>query len=170
MRVSCSWYLWQGWNDQVTVCLIIKSEFWEYRTRFDSKHFGGFFGMIIVFKVTHLWHPQKSDQQMSPAPPSHFQHPQKWTIDLMFKITESANTWQLLRTPLATPLLCKHHKCMFSFWFFKVWSATCLNANEILNFMKIQLSCLLSSYQRNQAYISNWISYFLNNFLVSLCQ
>ena len=112
-------------------------------------------------KVTNKW---------ALPPPSHFQHPQKWTIDLMFKITESANTWQLLRTPLATPLLCKHHKCMFSFWFFKVWSATCLNANEILNFMKIQLSCLLSSYQRNQAYISNWISYFLNNFLVSLCQ
>ena len=58
---------------------------------------------------------------------------------------------------------------MFPFWFFKVWSVTCLNANEISNFMKIQSSYLLSSYQRSQAYISNYISYFLN-VLVSLCQ
>ena len=83
--------------------------------------------------------------------PSHFHHLQKWAIDLLFKIIESANTWQILRSPLPTLLLCRHHKCMFPFWFFKVWSVTCLNANEILNFMKIQSSYLLSSYQRNQA-------------------
>ena len=69
----------------------------------------------------------------------------------MFKIMKSANTWQFLRTSLPAPRLCRHHKCMFLFWLFKVWSVTCLNANEILNFMKIQSSYLLSNYQRNQA-------------------
>ena len=125
-----------------------------------------FFCMIIVFEVTHIWRPQK----MTNTWPSHFHHPQKWTIDLMFKIMKSANTWKFLRTPLPIPVLCRHHKCMFSFWFLKVWSVACLNANEILNFMKIQSSYLLLSYQRNQALISNYISSFLNNFLVSLCQ
>ena len=81
---------------------------------------------------------------------------------------ESGNTWQISRTH--TPLLCGRHKCMFPFYFFKVWSVTCLNAYEILNFMEIQSSYLLLSYQRNKAYISHYISYFLNNFLVSLCQ
>ena len=90
----------------------------------------------------------KNGQQITlPLPPSL----KKWAIDLLFKIMKSTNTWQLLRTPLSSPLLCRLHKCMFSFCFFKVWSVTCLNANEILNFMKIQSSYLLSSYQRNQA-------------------
>ena len=128
-----------------------------------------FFNIIIVFEVTHLRRPQKMTNKW----PSHFQQPQKWIIDLMFIIMESTNTWQFLRIPLPTlptAPLCRHHTCKFLFWFFKVWSVTCLNANEILNFMKIQSSYLLSSYQRNQALISNYISYFLNNFLVSLCQ
>ena len=55
------------------------------------------------------------------------------------------------KNPLPTPLLCRYHNGMCLFWLFKVWSVTCLNANEILNFMKIQSSYLLSSYQRNQA-------------------
>ena len=83
--------------------------------------------------------------------PSHFHHPQKWSINLLFKIMESENTWQILRTPLPTPLLCRQHKCMLPFWFFKVWSVTYLIENEILNFVKIQSSYLPSSYQRNQA-------------------
>ena len=113
--------------------------------RFDSKQF--FLDIIIVFEVTHLWHPQKMDDKW----PSHFYYPQKLAIDLLFKIMESANTWQILRTPpLPTSLLFRHDKCMFLFWFFKVWSVTCLNANGILDFMKIQSSYLLSSYQRNQ--------------------
>ena len=41
---------------------------------------------------------------------------------------------------------------------------------KLWTFIKIQSSYLLSSYQRNQALISNYISYFLNNFLVSLYQ
>ena len=49
------------------------------------------------------------------------------------------------------PLLCRHHKCKFPFWFFKGWYVTSLTANEILDFMKIQSSYLLSSYERNQA-------------------
>ena len=75
-----------------------------------------------------------------------------------------------MRAPLPTLLLCRHHKCMFPFWFFNFFSVTCLNANEILNFMKVQSSYLLSNYQRNQAYVSNYNSHFLNNFLGSLCQ
>ena len=77
-------------------CLIIKLKFWEYRTRFDSKHL---FFCIIVFEVTHLWRPQKMTNKW----PSHFHHPQKWTIDLMFKIMKSANTRQFLRTPSPPP-------------------------------------------------------------------
>ena len=125
--------------------LKLNLKFREYRTRFFSKHF--FCCIIIVFEVTHIWRPQK----MTNTWPSHFHHPEKSTIDLMFKIMKSANTWQFLRTPLPAPLLCGHHKYMYLFWFFKVWSVTCLNANEILNCMKIQSSFLLSNYQRNQA-------------------
>ena len=99
--------------------------------RFDSKHF--LLYIIFVFDITHLWHPQKMANKWL----SHFHHPQKWTIHLLFKIMESANTRQILRTKLPIPLLCRHHKCMFHFWFFKIWAVTCLNANEILNFMKI---------------------------------
>ena len=57
-----------------------------------------------------------------------------------------------------TPLLCGRHKCMFPFWFFKVWSVTCLNANEILNFMKIQSSYLLLSYKKKTKLIFPTIS------------
>ena len=101
---------------------------------------------IFVFEVTHFITSTKNGRKW----PSHFHLPQKWVIDLLFKIMESANTCQILRTPLPAPLLCRHHKCMFLFWFFKVWSVTCLNANGILDFVKIQSSYLLSSYQINQ--------------------
>ena len=59
-------------------------------------------------------------------------------------------TWQILKKTLYTPILCRYHKCMFPFCHFKVCSVTCLNGNEILDFMKIKSSYLLSSYQRNQ--------------------
>ena len=59
-----------------------------------------FFCIIIVFEVTHIWRPQKMTNKW----PSHFHHPQKWTIDLMFKIMKSTNTWQFLRTPSQPPL------------------------------------------------------------------
>ena len=98
--------------------------------------------------------------------PSHFHHPQKWTIDLLFKITESENTWKILRNPLPTHLLCRYHKCMFPFWFFKVWSVTCLNANEILVWILWKFSqviCCPGIKETKEAYISNYISYFLNN-------
>ena len=98
--------------------------------------------------------------------PSHFHHPQKWTIDLLFKIMESENTWQILRNPLPTPLLCRYHKCMFPFWFFKVWSVTCLNANEILVWILWKFSQVIfcpGIKETKEAYISNYISYFLNN-------
>ena len=72
---------------------------------------------------------------------------------------ESANTCQILRAPLPTPF-CADINVRFLSGFYKVWSVICLNANEILNFMKIQSSYVLLSYQRHQAYISNYISYF----------
>ena len=123
-----------------------------------------FFCIIIVFEVTHIWRLQK----MTSTWPSHFHHPQKWTIDLMFKIMKSANTWQFLRTSLPTPLLCRHHKCVFLFWLFKVCSVTSLNANGIFNFMKIQSSYFCQTIKETkQAYIFNYVSYFLNNFLLS---
>ena len=76
--------------------------------------------------------------------------------------SSTANMWQISRTP--QPLLCRRHKCMFPFWFFKVWSVTCLNANEILNFMKIKSSYLLLRHQRNQGYNSNYFCYFWTTF------
>ena len=141
---GCSWYLWQGWNDKLPYVLELNKNFWNIGRVLILNIF---LNIIIVFEVTHLRHPPK----MANKWPSHFHHPQKLAIDLLFKIMESANTWQILRTHLPTHFLCRHHKCMFPFWFFKVWSVTCLNANEILNFMKIQSSYLLSSYQRKQA-------------------
>ena len=128
-----------------------------------------FFDVIIVFVVTHLWRPQKMANKL----PSHFHHPQKWRIDLLFKIMESENTWKILRNPLPTPLLCRHHKCMFPFWFFKVWSVPCLNANQILIWFLWKFSHVIfcqAIKETKQAYISKYISYFLNNFLASLCQ
>ena len=162
---GCSWQLWQGWNDQVTLCLIIKLKFWEYRTHFDSKHL--FFSYYYCLWCHPFTASTKNDLQMNfPLPPS----AKRNNRYLLFKIMESENTCQILRTPLPTPTLLWRHKCTFPFSFFKVWSVTCLNANEMLNFMKIQSSYVLSSYQRNQAYISNYISYFLINFFVILCQ
>ena len=95
---------------------------------------GGYY--YCLWSQSYIWHPQK----MANKWPARFHHSQKWTTDLLFKIMESANTWQILRTHLPTHFLCRHHKCMFPFWFFKVWSVTCLNANEILTFIKIQSS------------------------------
>ena len=105
--------------------------------------------------------------------PSHFHKPQKWTIDLLFKIMESKNTWQILRNPLPTPLLYRYHKCMFPFWFFKIWSVTCLNTNGILILILWKFSQFIfcqAIKETKQVYISYYISYFLNNFLVTLCQ
>ena len=51
------------------------------------------------------------------------------------KTAESPQTWQISITLYS--LFCGRRKCMFPFSFFKVWSIKCLNANEILNFVKI---------------------------------
>ena len=128
--------------------------------RFDSKQF--FLDIIIVFEVTHLWYPEK----MANKWPSRFHHPQKWTIGLLFKIMESTNTWH----PLPTLLLCGHHKRMFPFWFFKVWSVTYLQMKFWILWKFSQVIFCQAIKETKQAYISNYISYFLNNFLVSLCQ
>ena len=125
--------------------LKLNLKFWEHRMSFDSKLF------LLLYYYCVWGHPYMTSTKMTNTWPSHFHHPEKLTIDLMFKIMKSANTWQFWRTPLPAPLLCRHHKYMFLFWFFKVWSVTCLNANQILNCMKIQSSFLLSNYQRNQA-------------------
>ena len=60
--------------------------------------------------VLDLW----GQQKMTPYPV----HPQKWTIDLLFKnnkiyslkTIESTNTWQISRPPPFLP--CARHKCM----------------------------------------------------------
>ena len=163
---ACSWHLCQGWNDEGKVCLIITFKILDISDAFWFQTFV-FFCIIIVFEVTHIWRPQK----MTITWPSHFHHPQKWTIDLMFKIMKSISTWQVLRTPLPTPLLCRHHKCMFLFWFFKVWSVTCLNANEFWILWKFnQIIFCQTIKETKQTYIFNHVRDFLNNIFSSLCQ
>ena len=127
-----------------------KLKFRKYWTRFDSKHLLFF----ILFFLRSPMTSAKNEQQMTPPP---LPLSAKWTKDLLFKKNG-------IRKHVT------NFKCMIPFWFFKVWFVICLNANEVLNFMKIQSSYLLLSYRRNQAYISYYIKYFLNNFLVSLCQ
>ena len=118
----------------VKLCLMIKLKFWEYKTRFDSKHF-------IFFWYYHcLWgHPFMASTK-------------KWPTN-----DPPTSTIRQTRAKFEEPPFCVD-KCSFTFRFFKVWSVTYLNVNEILNFMKIQSSYVLPSYQRNQAYISNYIS------------
>ena len=122
-----------------------------------------FFDIIIVFEVTHLWHPHKTINKWPPQ----FHHLQKW--NLLIKKSGIRKHLAIFKNSKHTPFLYGRHKCMFPFWFFKIWSITCLNANEVLNFMKIQSDYLLLTYQRNQAYFSHYISYFLKNLLI-LCQ
>ena len=112
------------------------------------------FAFFILFFLRSPMTSNKNEQQMTPPP---LPLSAKWTKDLLFKKNG-------IRKHVT------NFKCMIPFWFFKVWFVICLNANEVLNFMKIQSSYLLLSYRRNQAYISYYIKYFLNNFLVSLCQ
>ena len=120
------------------VCLIIKFKTLGVSDVFWFQTFG-FFCIIIVFEVTHIWRPKT----MTNTWPSHFHHLQKWTIDLVFKIMKSANRWQFLRTPLPTPLLCRHHKCMFLFCFF--WSLVFHMSECKLNFEFYENSVKLSS-------------------------
>ena len=112
-----------------------------------------FFYITIVFEVIHLWHPQKMTNKWPPSPSSTI-HKNEQIYCL--KRIESANTRQTSRSP--HPLVCERHKCVFPFWFFKIWPVTCLKANEILNFIKIQLSYLLLSYQKNTKLIFPTIS------------
>ena len=110
----------------------------------------------------------KNDQQIHPppqpppAPPTSIirKNEQIYCLERV----ESAKYVTNFKNLTPTPLLCGHHKCMFLFRFFKVWSVTRLNVNEILNFMKIQSNYLLLRYQRNQAYISHYISFFWTTF------
>ena len=99
-------------------------------------------------------------------PPPQFHHLQKW--NLLIKKGGIRKHLAIFKNSAHTPFLYSRHKCMFPFWFFKIWSITCLNANEVLSFMKIQSDYLLLTYQRNQAYFSHCISYFLKNLLI-LC-
>ena len=74
-----------------------------------------FFNIIIVFEVSHLWHPQKRTNKW----PSHFHHPAKWTIDLLFKIMESATTCQIKKNP-SQPSFCVDINLRFLSGFLKL--------------------------------------------------
>ena len=139
----------------------MKLKFREYRTRFDYKH-------LLFLHYYCLWgHPfmtflKKWPTNDLPSPSSTICKNEQ--IYCLKKI-ESAKTWQIsnISTPFCVDVI---NICFFS-GFFKVWSVTCLNTNEILNYMKIQSGYLLLSYQRNQAHISHYISCFFSNFLAS---
>ena len=73
------------------------------------------FFCFIVFEVTHILCPQKMTNKW----PSHFHHPQNWTIDLMFKIMKSTNTWQFLRAPLSIPFCVEFINACFLSGFLK---------------------------------------------------
>ena len=126
---------------------------------------GGYY--YCLWGHPYIWHPQKVANKW----PTRFHHLQKWTTDLLFKIMESANTWQILRTPILTHVLRRHHKCMFLSGFLK------FGLSYVWMQMKFWISWKFSQaifYQATkeikQAYIFSYISYFLNKFLVSLCQ
>ena len=123
-----------------------------------------FFCIIIVFEVTHIWRPQKMTNKW----PSHFHHPQKWTIDLMFKIMKSANTWQFLRTPFSTPFCVEIiNVCFFSgFWRFGL-SHVWMQMKFWILWKFSQVIFCQTVKETKQAYIFNYVSYFLNNFLLS---
>ena len=149
------------------VCLIIKFKTLGISDVFWFQTFG-FFCIIIVFEVTHIWRPKK----MTNTWPSHFHHLQKWTIDLVFKIMKSANRWQFLRTPLPTPLLCRHHKCMFFFCFFLKFglSHVWMQIKFWILWKFSQVIFRQTIKETKQAYIFNYVSSFLDNFLLSLGQ
>ena len=120
------------------------------------------FCVIIVFEVTHIWRSQK----MTNTWPSHFHHPQKWTIDLMFKIMKSANTWQFLRTPFSTPFCVEIiNVCFFSgFWRFGL-SHVWMQMKFWILWKFSQVIFCQTVKETKQAYIFNYVSYFLNNFV-----
>ena len=88
-----------------------------------------FFDMIVVFEITHLWGPQKLPTNYFPP----YFH-KKWIIDGIHKHVTN------FKKPHS--LICGRHKCMLLFWFFKIWSFTYLNANEILSF-SVKLSSFI---------------------------
>ena len=117
---------------------------------------------IIVFKVTHFWVHKKWPTKDPP-----FLLPTSATINLLFEKNGIRKHVKNFKKP-SIPLLRKRHKCMSPFWFFKNWVVTCLNADEILNFIEIQSRYLLLSNQSNEDYVFHYISYFLNNFSIDI--
>ena len=123
----------------------------------------------IFFGYYCLWgYPFMTSQKVANKWRSHFHHPQKLARDLLFKIMESANAWQILRTPLTSPFCVDIiNVCFFSVFFFKfglsnVWMQ--MKFWILWKFSQV-ISCQAIK-ETKQAYISNYISYFLNNFLV----
>ena len=167
---GCSWYLCQGWNEEVKVCLIIKFKILGISDTFWFQTFV-FFCIIIVFEVTHIWRQQKVTNTW----PSHFHDLQKGTIDLMFKIMKSENTWQILRTPL--PITHPHRFCLdiINVCFFSGFLK--FGLSHVWMQMKFWILWKFSQVifcqtikETKQVYIFHYSSYFLNNFLLSLCQ
>ena len=123
------------------------------------------FDIIIVFEVTHLWRPQKMTNKW----PSHFHHPSKLTRDLLFKRMESANTCQILRIPLPTPLLCRH-KCMFPFSL-KIGLSNFWMQMKFWILWKFSSQFLFSqAFKKTKLIFPTTSVNLLNSFLVSLCQ
>ena len=127
-----------------------------------------FFCIIIVFEVTHIWRQQKVTNTW----PSHFHDLQKGTIDLMFKIMKSENTWQILRTPL--PITHPHRFCLdiINVCFFSGFLK--FGLSHVWMQMKFWILWKFSQVifcqtikETKQAYIFNYVSYFLNKFLLS---
>ena len=110
----------------------------------------------MCFNSRHLTHK---------GPP--FLLPTSAIINLLFEKNGIRKHVKNFKKP-SIPLLRKCHKCMSPFWFFKNWVVTCLNADEILNFIEIQSRYLLLSNQSNEDYVFHYISYFLNNFSIDI--
>ena len=119
-----------------------------------------------------LWsHPFMTTTKVANKWPSHFHHPQKWTIDLLFKIIESANTWQISKNPSSPPFCVYIINVCFLSGFLKFGLSHVWMQMKFWILWKFsQVIFCQAIKETKQAYISNYISYFLNNFLVSLCQ
>ena len=135
----------------------------------DAFWFQTFFLDIIVFEVSHLWHPQKVANKWR----SHFHHPQKLARDLLFKIMESANAWQILRTPLTSPFCVDIiNVCFFSVFFFL--SLVCLMSECKWNFEfyenSVKLSPVKLSKKLSKLIFPTISVTFWTTFWLSLCQ
>ena len=127
---------------------------------FNSRH--SIF-LILLSLRSAIFESTKNDQQRTPLPTSNICN----NKSIVWKWNGICKHVKNFKKP-SIPLLRKRHKCISPFWFFKNWVVTCLNADEILNFIEIQSRYLLLSNQSNEDYVFHYISYFLNNFSIDI--